>query len=119
LSTANVSRSFCAAIFVVCALALGCSGSDDDADPTTTTDASGTTIAPGDVETLPSCDQLEGDVDLEAAGGGCMLADDTVGVVVSDECDDGRIVVQVGDRLGVEGGQWQPAENGVSLTELC
>lgn len=100
---------------VLLALAMGCSGSDEDVPDTTESDTTTTT----ELATLVECAELEGDVDAADATGGCVLEDGVVGVSVTYECDDGRKAFQVGDRIGVEGGEWQERDDDVDALDLC
>jgi len=71
-------------------------------------------------EGVPGCSELVGPVDVAAVSEtGCVFDDGSVGIVISYPCDDGRTAVAVGDRAGVEGGDWGPADDEMILWYLC
>lgn len=96
----------------------GCSGSDDE--PTTTTTAEvDDTDADTPEETLGACSDLEGTVEEADATDGCLLEEGVVAPSITYECDDGRKVFQVGDRVGIEDGEWQPVSEDLAPLDLC
>jgi hypothetical protein len=124
-------------VVVLLVLVLGACGDDADTDATSgrggegatsgdatdvddPVDSADGTSAREDADGVVECSSLEGPIDAEVVArftdptadgfvSGCWIdGSDLVQLAGSLQCDDGRTLLVVGDRAGVEGSEWGP-----------
>jgi hypothetical protein len=109
-------------------------GSEDTAGVSDTGDASDAGTGREETDGVVACSSLVGPIDAEVVAtftdltadgfvSGCWLeGSDRMQMAGSLRCDDDRTVLVVGDRAGVEGGEWEPwdMDSGENATDaLC